>query len=317
MDALRAVAEARGYFSRADALRAGYDDNAIARACRVEAWRRVRPGAYTFSDLWPSARPDQARLVGHVVADRLAPNVALSHVTAALDHGLTVWSEDDAVLDLTHVTRLDGTAGRCDAGVLHHEGFTLPSDVVRLDGRSVMNAARAALETASMQSQEAGLVTLDNLLHQKKATRSQLLSTYEDLQHWPAMRHVRVPVLMASGKAESVGESRSRWLFHTQSVPAPQLQHPVVDDVGRLLGYTDFAWPGLRLLGEFDGKVKYQRLLRDGETPSEAVVREKRREERLCEQTGWLMIRLVWSDLYHPAATAARVRRLMTRAAAA
>jgi hypothetical protein len=78
---------------------------------------------------------------------------------------------------------------------------------------------------------------------------------------------------------------------------------------------TDFAWPEHRLLGEFDGRVKYGRLLRPGEEPGDAVFREKRREDLLRRVTGWSMIRITWEDLYHPARTAAAVRQLMGRAA--
>ena len=129
------------------------------------------------------------------------------------------------------------------------------------------------------------------------------------------MQKLHLPVLMADPRPESVGESRSRWLFHTQHLPAPDLQFHVYDDHGRLLGISDFAWREHKLLGEFDGKVKYLSYLREGETAGDAVFREKRREQLLCEQLGWSMVRLVWADLYSPAATAARIRRLMRMAA--
>lgn len=75
------------------------------------------------------------------------------------------------------------------------------------------------------------------------------------------------------------------------------------------------VWREQRLLGEFDGKVKYGRLLRSGEEPGDAVFREKRREDRLRELTGFSMVRITWGDLYRPAETAARIRGLMHRAA--
>lgn len=61
--------------------------------------------------------------------------------------------------------------------------------------------------------------------------------------------------------------------------------------------------------------MKYERYLRYGESPGDAVFREKRREDRLCEQLGWRMVRIVWADLYAPAATAARIRHLLRSAA--
>jgi hypothetical protein len=69
------------------------------------------------------------------------------------------------------------------------------------------------------------------------------------------------------------------------------------------------------MLGEFDGRVKYGRLLKQGQEPGDAVFEEKRREDRLREVTGWGMARLVWGDLSHPAETGARFAKLLGRAA--
>lgn len=312
MDRLRIMAEAAGFFTRQDALDAGHDDKSIRRAVRTRLWVRVRAGAYTFSDLWPTAREDQHLIAGRAFARKIGPQAALSHTTAALEHGLTIW---DADLSLVHATRLDGGAGRTEAGVVHHEGFTLPSDLVDLGGRLVMAAPRAALETASLLSTEAAVVVLDSALHLGKSTPGELDATYSLMQSWPRMQGTRIAVRLADGRAESAGESRARYLCYAHALPAPELQFDVFDEAGRLIGTTDFAWAHYGLLGEFDGRVKYGRFLREGETPGDAVFREKRREERLCELTGWRMVRIVWADLYRAAETAGRIRRLLRVAA--
>ena len=67
---------------------------------------------------------------------------------------------------------------------------------------------------------------------------------------------------------------------------------------------------------EFDGKVKYERLLREGERASDVVVREKQREDMICRLTGWRCIRVVWADLYTREQTAARIRRMFRSVAA-
>ena len=120
---------------------------------------------------------------------------------------------------------------------------------------------------------------------------------------------------MADGRADSPGESRGRWLFRASGLPAPALQYKVVRPDGTVAGTSDWAWREYGLLGEFDGRVKYGRLLKPGESPGDAVFREKRREDELREMTGWPMLRLIWSDYDHFLATAERIRRLMHRAA--
>lgn len=313
MDHLRFLATTDGCFTRADALRAGLDDNDIRRALKARRWTRVRWGVYTFADLWTK----QDEIARHLaaarsVARKLGPAVALSHVSAALDHGLTTW---DADLSLVHVTRLDGGAGRTEAGVQHHEGFCLESEVLERDGYLVVRPVRAALESAALMSTEAAVATLDSGLHLRRFNTEELDETFSLMHRWPATLHLQVAVRFADGRSESVGESRARYLCYTHGLPLPDLQHHVYDERGVLVGVTDMVWEDHRLLGEFDGRVKYGRLLRPGEEPGDAVFREKRREDELRRLTDFSMVRFTWADLYRGAETAARILRLMRRAA--
>jgi hypothetical protein len=313
MDRLRILAETNGCFTRSEVLRAGLDDNAIRRALKSRLWTRVRWGVYTFADLW-TEQDEVARYLAAArsVARKLGPAVALSHVSAALDHGMTVW---DADLSLVHVTRLDGGAGRTEAGVKHHEGLCLDSEVMEKDGYLLTRPARAALESGILLSSEAAVATFDSGLHLKHFCAAELDEAFAPMQHWPETLHLQLAVRLADGRSESVGESRARYLCYAQGLPAPDLQFHVYDDRGILAGITDMVWREHRLLGEFDGKVKYGRLLKPGEDPGDAVFREKRREDTLRRLTDFSMVRLTWADLYRGAETAAMIRSLMRRAA--
>jgi hypothetical protein len=55
-----------------------------------------------------------------------------------------------------------------------------------------------------------------------------------------------------------------------------------------------------RTLGEFDGKIKYGRLLKPGEQPGDVVWREKLREDAL-RRLGWEVVRWTWAELMNPA----------------
>jgi hypothetical protein len=229
-----------------------------------------------------------------------------------LDHGLSLWQPD---LSLVHVTRLDSGSGRVAAGVSHHEGLCLEEDLTEVHGHLVVKPVRAALEAGSLSTAEGALVLFDDLLH-KGYPREELEAGFALMRSWPDTIGLQIAVRLADPRPESVGESRSRYLFYAQGIPMPDLQFEVYDSEGRLVGVTDFAWPSHRLLGEFDGRIKYGRLLRPGEQPGDAVFREKQREDALRRVTNWSMVRLVWSDLERPAATAARIRRMLAQDAA-
>jgi hypothetical protein len=97
------------------------------------------------------------------------------------------------------------------------------------------------------------------------------------------------------------------------AIPEPVLQYEVRDRQGNFIGRTDFAWPAYGLLGEFDGMVKYGEFLWPGETPADALKREKAREDRLREETGWLMIRFIWEDIFKVSQSAERIREQLQR----
>ena len=82
---------------------------------------------------------------------------------------------------------------------------------------------------------------------------------------------------------------------------------------GRRIGRVDFHFDGI-VLGEFDGRVKYGRLLKPGQSPGDAVFAEKQREDALRD-LGFQVVRWTWDDLEAPGQVAERVRRAIARAA--
>lgn len=310
-DPLRAICTELGFFTRPHARAAGYDDRAVAREARAGRWLRIRRGYYTFPDIWAVSTTEERHLIMcRAVLDSLGDCVALSHVSGCLAQGIDVWGVE---LGHVHVTRLDGGAGRTEAGVVHHEGLVLDHEVSVVDGMRVLTPQRCALEAGSLSRPESALVLLNSALHRGLCSIDDIGDQFDVMAHWPRVRHLHVPVHMATDKAESVGESRGLWLFFVEHLPAPTLQHEVIVD-GRLIGRTDWAWLTRRGLGEFDGKIKYGRLLKPGQDPGDAVFMEKRREDALREATDSWMIRLVWDDLDKPSQTAARLRTKLAKA---
>jgi hypothetical protein len=309
MDPLRAIAETYGFFTRSEAKEAGYADRQITQMVRRRHWVRIRRGAYVFADRWAELDSvGRHRVRSSAVLRSLGSAVALSHVSGLVRHDIEVWG---VPLDRVHVTRLDGGPGRVEGDVVHHEGFWDDSDVLEVSGERVLTPERCVLEAASRVSEEAALCLLDSGLRAGSFDHDTLVKAYLTLEHWPFMHRVAPLVPLADGRSGSIGESRGRRLFRASGIPAPQLQVEVRRTDGTVAGVADWGWPAHGVLGEFDGRVKYGRLLRPGQDPGDVVFEEKRREDELRELTGCRMIRLVWSDYDHPRWTSERVRRAL------
>jgi hypothetical protein len=310
--ALRSIAAARGVLLRREAIEIGLEDRDLRRAVRSGDLVKVRHGAYAFTDeVAELTATGRHALLGRAVMRTLGDRVAASHHTACALHDMELW---DVPLNVAHVTRLDGGAGRAEGDVHHHEGLVLADDVQVVGDVRAMRPARAALESAALSGVERGLVTVNSGLHRKLFSADELMAQHRLMQSWPGSQHLQVVTRLADGRAESVGESRTLFMLWSQGLPMPELQFEVREN-GRLVGITDFAWPEHRLIVEFDGRLKYEKFLRPGEKPGDAVFREKIREDHIRRVTGWRVVRLIWADLAYPTRTAALLRSVMRSAA--
>lgn len=298
-----------GVFLRRDALQYGYLDRDLRRAVAEKVLVRVRHGAYAAASRWRELdSAERHALACHAVLLSHDASGALSHVSGAVFHGMSTWGSD---LSRVHLTRLGASASRRHHDVAYHDA-PAAREVMEAHGAKVLLPSYCALGAAAMNSVEAGVVLIDSAYQLGLCTEGDVRSAYEDMAGWAGTARLRITLSLAQAGAESVGESRARFLFWKQHIPRPVLQYPVYDG-GVLVGRSDFAWPEYKLLGEFDGKVKYGRLLVPGDDPSSVVFREKVREDRMRELTGWGFVRFTWPDLEQPDRTGVRLRGLMKR----
>jgi hypothetical protein len=293
---------------RRTAVVAGWSDDELARMVRSGELARVRRGAYVAGGRPTDRAVAHALLVRATVAGLRRP-AAVSHQSAAVLHGLPLWNTP---LDRVHVTRRPG-AWHDSGRVLHvHVARLGDEETTLVDGILVTDAVRTALDLARSLPREAAVVALDAALHRELVSSDVLESRLPDIVGTPGSRGAARAVAFADARSESVGESRSRVLLDREGLAPSTLQHPVHRADGSRIGRTDFAWEDQRLVGEFDGRVKYGRLLRPGQTAGDAVFEEKRREDRIRDE-GWRVLRWVWGELAVPHRFAGRVRRSLER----
>lgn len=300
-------------FLRREALDSGYLDRDLRHATADGVIRRIRHGVYVDEAAWASASGEGRHLLlaDAVVLSHEAP-LALSHLSAAIAHGFQTHRQD---LSKVHVLCLDDTIGRSHADVVyHHASPRRPDDMVKVDHRRVVPPTRAALEAAMLTDVRHGLVVVDSALHLGRTTIEEIRREYERVEGNRGSQSLRMTVRLARTGSESVGETLGRYLMWRHQIPEPILQHEVRDSAGALVARLDWAWPDRGLAGEFDGRDKYTRYLKSGESVVDAVMREKEREDLVRELTGFRVFRMVWSDLDHgrEQQTAARLKRALS-----
>lgn len=293
---------------RRELVAAGESDHSLARALRSGALERPRRGAYTDGPAWRSMTDEQRYAVRCRAAYRQASaEVCLSHASALPLLGAPVWDVD---LTDVHLTRLDGRTGRREAGINQHRGAVGEGDILSEHDYRISSPLRAALEITTMASVESSLVAVNFFLHRRDFTPGQLRDSYVKFERWPGSLKSDLVVRLADPRIESPGESRTAYFLWRFSFPSFEPQYEI-SDRGELIALLDFALPDHKIWIEFDGRVKYQKYLKAGEDATTVVLREKRREERVAEITGWRCLRVTWADLAHPERLAARLRKLI------
>jgi hypothetical protein len=295
---------------RRDLIAAGWSDQGIARMVASGQWVRPRRGAYVDALAWKRAdRGGKHEIRTRAVLAQGKTALIASHVS-----GVSIYEGPTWGLDLTdvHVTRTDHKAGRKEAGVRQHCGLVLAGDWSVRHGVPVMSATRLALEVTIVAPTAPALAVVNHFLHSGWTSLDKLRERYDlGIDQWSGTLNTDVVLRLANPSIGSVAETRTFYLCYLLGLPAPVPQYPIRDEQGRVLYFVDFAWPELGVFLEFDGKEKYTLHLKPGESPADAVFREKRREDRIRELTGWRCIRLTWADLEQPEQTGARLRRVL------
>lgn len=291
-----------------DLTERGTDARELARMARDGTLEHLRRGAYAPAGTRDDTEQHRLQIEAAV---RLAEAESyVSFGSAGVLHGLPVWRQS---IMKVHLTRSRTHHGRVRRNVHVHVAPLREQDVTEIDGIPVTSPARTLVDLARTSSAAAGVAAGDHALA-TGLDPDDLADALHDGGRRHGIRRARWVASLLDGRAESAGESYSRLRMIEADLPVPDLQ-VVIDAVRGFDPRVDFLWPDVGLIGEFDGKVKYGRLLGPADDPGEVVFREKVREDRLRE-LGFEVVRWIWDDLARPQLFAARLRQALERAAA-
>ena len=307
-DLLRARLETqRGVLTTRDAAQCGCPRDRLARLVDRGVLRRVHPGCFVDEERFTAASPEGRRaLAAMAVARGFEDRHAVSHLSAVALHGLPVISAPD---ERVHLSRTTAGRPRRSRDVVVHPRLR-PMPLCRMAGTLSVLPAVAIVQATAAAGLVTGLAAADAALHTGRTSHAELVQAAAQVGRCHGVRDVRLMLEMADERVESPGESWTRVLFRGLDLPAPELQAPMHDEDGWLIGFADFFFRDARTVVEFDGEKKYA-----GKDGRAALVKEKYREDRL-RSLGYAVVRLTWRDLSAPAVVDRKVRNAFRRQAA-
>ena len=248
---------------------------------------RIAPGTYVPSQEWAEARPD----LRHMTLIRAAMAKTRGDVVL-LGPSAAVW------LGLPLVGRLPGrvqclrlSEARARTALLQRHRRPGLGDLLNASGAHTSSVADTVVDLARWGGLTQGVCAMDAALAAHLCTRAELNDAVDHLA--------------TGARSESPGESLSRVRMWQATLPHPDLQHEVhIDDHTYRL---DFLWPRTKVVGEFDGRIKYRKNS-FGKDAEDTVLNERRRELALT-RAGYDVARWTWEEAW-PTDAPAMLREL-------
>jgi hypothetical protein len=243
-------------FGRADARSAGVSARRIERALGNGALTRLGKGLYAVSAPWAALAPWARHEHLARAAVRLTPDAIVSHLSAAVLMGLPHPAYEPRLVTMTLLD--DSRTSRSDTWRRFHRGATPPSHVIIRGGRPYLIPARTVIDCIRDLHPRDALAVVDAALRRRLCTRGELEAMRRHQTRWPGIAGADRVLELADPLRENWFESISAWALQAHGLPAGIPQVSVLDPSGRFVGRVDAAWPQLGLVGEADGRGKYE-----------------------------------------------------------
>lgn len=261
-------------FRRSEALADGLTDDDL----RSGRYRRIFHGIYVVAtvvvDSWMRAA---------AALRVMPPGSHISHHSAVALHG-GVAPETLA----THVSTVAGRLRTVRQGIQAHWSMTQAS-VIRLRGLPVSSPTQAFLELARLGVSLVDLVVAGDTLLKATGIERVAFVTAAESCHGRGGRLARRAARLVRDGVDSAMESRLRLLIVLAGLPEPVVNYIVRYADGEWAQRFDMAYPGLKLIVEYDGRHH----MRD----TAQWRRDLKRREQL-EGEGWRFIVVTAEDIY-------------------
>jgi hypothetical protein len=302
--------------SRAQLLDSGITERELRRAVAARELIRVHRGAYVSAKLWDGLWWEGQHLVKVVAVRAASPGAGpvYTHHSAAVLWEMPLYRMGKKPVQV----RLDGERhSRVEAGVVRRDIRIADEDIVERHGFRVTSLQRTVFDVARTASLETAVGCADAALR-RVSVRGHAFDE-DAAAEWRAdgmrlgapglrgVRQARDVIGFADGRAQLPGESVTRVQLRRLGFTRYDLQTHVVGAEGDDY-WLDFAFPGARRFGEFDGEGKYvDPELRSTSDAEQAVLAEKRREDDIRGVTGWGFARWSYGDIRTPDALGRRL----------
>lgn len=259
---------------------------------------KLRRGIYAEAPHWSELDPRERHMLRiRAAAASASSPIAVAGYSAAALWGMPIggdWPDEVTLID-----RWRG-GGRSAGDVRRTARDFGSAQLYEVDGIRCTGIARTALDLARVEPLPGAVATMDWCLSRSNPiaiTKDDLWHELGRLNQWAPRRRLEGTIHLATHLSGSFGESEARVVIFQLGYADPVLQQEFVDEEGTM--FADFTWPRVRVVGEFDGKVKYTREEYTKGDPGEVVWREKRRQDRFG-RIGYSMFRVITPDVKDP-----------------